>query len=167
MVLSNFMKGVRMTDPFDVLAFTKQEAREALKDIQANPTGRDSGVCLCGHPRSKHIESHLGYTCSPGKLFCPCKRLRVVVESPNLRPFMFKSTGGGVLHALAKGLAKADELGVETRWTADNVCDSCSKAGKVQPVPVSQRGVEVEEASGFDALLCDGCRFGWEHTDGR
>ena len=156
-----------MTNPFDVLSFTKEEGQEALAKIKANPTGRDSGVCLCGHPRSKHIESSLGYTCSPGKLFCPCKRLRVVVESPNLRPFMFKSTGGGVLHALSKGLLKAVELEIEVEWVADSICDRCGREGRVGPVPVSQRGFEVDEASGFDALLCDGCRFGSEDNDGR
>lgn len=155
-----------MVNPFDVLSFSRDEAKEALEKIQANPTGRESGICLCGHPKSKHIASAVGYVCSPGKQFCPCKKLRVVAESPNLRPFMFKTTGGGVLHALSKGLSKAVELDVEVEWLTDAICDRCSKEGSVAPVPVSQRGFEVEEPTGYDVLLCNSCRFGVDLSGG-
>jgi len=156
-----------MVNPFDVFSVTEEEATKALEEIKANPRDRDSGVCICGHPRSKHIESHLGYTCSPGKLFCPCKKLRVVVETPNLRFFMAKTRGGGSLHALTQGITATIKAGLETNWIGGTNCDRCGEEKRLSVVPVSQRGVEMEEATGYDALLCDGCRFGWEDTDGR
>ena len=156
-----------MVNPFDVFSVTEDEALKALEEIKSNPRDRDAGVCICGHPRSKHIESHLGHTCSPGKLFCPCKKLRVVLETPNLRFFMAKTRGGGSLHALLQGITATTKAGLETNWVGETVCDRCGKDGRVNPVPVSQRGVEMDEATGYDALLCDGCRFGSEGSDGR
>jgi hypothetical protein len=154
-----------MVNPFDILSVSEDEAAEVLKDVEANPRGRDSGICICGHPRSKHVSTHIGTVCSPAKHYCPCKKVRVVLEAPNLRLFLYKTTGADASHALVKGISRSVELGLETNWVGGSVCDHCQKERKVSVVPVSQRGVEMSEPTGYDVLLCNECRFGLTTTE--
>lgn len=149
-----------MANPFDVLSVSEEEAAEVLRDVESNPRGRDSGICICGHPRSKHVGTNIGTVCSPAKHYCPCKKVRVVAEAPNLRLFLYKTTGGGASHALVKGLKKSIDSGLEVEWIGGSICDHCQRERKVSVVPVSQRGVEMSEPTGYDVLLCDECRFG-------
>lgn len=62
------------------------------------------------------------------------------------------------MHALGRGLAAAMEKGISVRWLIEMKCDRCQKPGPVSPVPVTQRGIAVPDATGYDALLCADCR---------
>ena len=146
-------------DPFEFLDVSLEEVTEVLEEAKRNPHRRDGAICLCGHGRSKHIEGPLGFTCAPAKQFCPCKVMRIVVETSDTRHFLFRTEGAGALHALLKGVGKAQKVGAEVEWVGGSICDKCGKDGKVSPVPVSQRGVSMNEATGYDALLCVNCRL--------
>jgi hypothetical protein len=144
---------------FDRFNVTEEEAVAALEETSRNPHRRDGGICICGHPRSKHLVGALGTSCVPAKQYCPCKKVRVVLESSDTRHFLFKTEGGAANHALMKGLTKAVKSGAEVEWLGEDVCDRCGKEAKVDVVPVSQRGVTMNEATGYDVLLCVSCRM--------
>lgn len=147
------------TNPFDFFDFSETEVAEVVEELKTNPHRRDGAICLCGHARSKHIEGPLGYTCAPAKQFCPCKNLRVVVQTSDTRYFLCKTIGGGKRHALSLGIQKAIASGAEVEWVGGGECDRCHEEKPTSPVPVSQRGVTMNEATGYDALLCSDCRL--------
>jgi hypothetical protein len=147
-------------NPFAFLDFSEEEALEVVNEVSKNPHHRDGGICLCGHPRSKHIEGPLGYTCAPAKQFCPCKKMRIVVESSDTRFFLCKTLGGGARHALSQGMIKATQKGASVVWIETSNCDKCGEEKPVSPIPVSQRGNEMQEATGYDVLMCRECRLG-------
>ena len=151
--------GLKMSSIFDNFNVTEEEAVEALEEVKKNPHRRDGAICICGHARSKHLVGSLGTTCVPAKQYCPCKKVRVVVETSDTRNFLFKTDGAGANHALMKGITKAITGGAEVEWLAGNLCDRCGEQKKVDVVPVSQRGVTMNEATGYDALLCVTCRM--------
>lgn len=62
------------------------------------------------------------------------------------------------MHALGRGLAAAVTKGFEITWLVEKKCDRCGTEGPVSPVPVTQRGISTNKATGFDALLCQACR---------
>jgi hypothetical protein len=148
-----------MSNPFDFFDFSEEDVAEVVQERKSNPYRRDGAICLCGHARSKHVEGPLGFTCAPAKQFCPCKSLRVVARTSDTRCFLFKTTGPGKYHALSMGLSKAQKVGADVEWLGEGVCDRCQMEVPVQPVAVSQRGVTMNEATGFDALLCVDCRM--------
>jgi hypothetical protein len=59
---------------------------------------------------------------------------------------------------LAQGLHAAQKAGHTVKWLIEMKCDKCAIEGKVSPVAVSQRGTIMDEATGFDVLLCQKCR---------
>lgn len=138
--------------------FTEDEAEQALNNIEMLSGRKDGRICLCGHSNGRHTVVSGILSCQAAKQFCPCKKLRLVVECSNTRPFLRKTSGAGPLHALSQGISSAIKAGYEIKWLVDMECDKCQKAVPVSPVPVSQRGVEMDEATGYDALLCRDCR---------
>lgn len=148
-----------MTNPFDFLDITEDEAMEALD--KADRYGkRDGRICICGHSLKFHnfVDSRGVYVCNALKQACPCKTPRVVVESTNTRVFMRKTEGGGGLHALTRGIAKASEIGATVEWTVEMKCDRCATEGPIAPVPITAEGQIQGRATGYDALLCRTCR---------
>lgn len=148
-----------MSSIFDGLGVTEEEALEALEETRKNPHRRDGAICICGHARTKHLVGTLGTTCVPAKQYCPCKKVRPVVETSDTRNFLFKTEGSGKMHALFRGLAKAVQSGASVEWIAETVCDKCGSAHGVVVAPVSQRGVTMNEATGYDVFLCETCRL--------
>lgn len=157
-------KEVVVSNPFDVFDFSEEEAEEVIQEVARNPYNRDGAICLCGHPRSKHMASSIGYTCSPAKQFCPCKKLRVVAESSDTRYFLRKTLGAGPRHALSQGMKAAVKSGATVVWVGESSCDKCGEEKPVSPVPVTQGGIEMDEPTGFDVLLCIECRMGLGST---
>lgn len=158
-------KEVKLSSIFDMLSVDETEVLEKLDEVKKNPRRRDSGICICGHARSKHLVGALGTSCVPGKQYCPCKAVRVVVETSDTRFFMFKTEGGGANHAIVRGMVKAKNSGAEVHWVAEYRCDRCQTEGPVSVLPVSQRGIIMSEATGYDVLLCDTCRNGTERAE--
>lgn len=148
-----------MTDPFDFMDFTLDEALEADERLRSRPAVRDGRICICGHPVSRHTVVSGVTFCKPTRMECPCKKTRPVLESRDTRPFLRKTEGAGRSHALGRGMAAARTKNIEFNWIVDMKCDRCQKEAPLSPVPVSQTGVAQVSATGFDALLCGECRM--------
>ena len=132
---------------------------EAVRD-KSKTRGRDQRICICGHPLARHTEYSGVIACKPSKLDCPCRKARPVLRVDDTRWFLKKTFGGGSLHALTRGLATYLDAGRENaEWIVDLECDKCGESGsKVVPVPVTQNGIAVDHATGWDVFLCESCR---------
>ena len=147
-------------NPMDFFDFSEEEAEEALKNVEQVSGRKDGRVCICGHSNGRHEILNGMVACQPAKQYCPCKKIRLVVESSNTRPFLRKTAGGGPMHALSQGIKSAIGYGYSVDWLIEPKCDKCGEDKQVSPVPVTQNGRETEEATGFDVLLCRECRIG-------
>lgn len=146
-----------MTDPFSFFDFTEDEAREALA-VVSDKTKVRGKICICGHPMGRHSITSGLTSCTAGKQTCPCKRARAVIEVDNARIFLRRTTGGGALHALTLGMTAALEAGQQVDWVIDVACDRCGNSGLVSPTPVTENGVIMNKATGYNVLLCRDCR---------
>lgn len=147
-------------NPLEALGLSLEEVLEADKKITgATKKGRrDRRVCLCGHPIGRHSEYAGTMTCKPSALLCPCKAIKPVVEAEDIRPFLRKTEGSGAMHALTRGIAAAVSSGKEVTWLIEIKCDKCGGTENVVPAAVTQNGFLKDTATGFDVLLCHGCR---------
>lgn len=143
---------------FDFFDFSEEEAEEKAREFESDKYERDGRICICGHPIKRHAFYGGLSTCTPTRLICPCKKAREVIEASDTRLFLRKTRGSGSSHALAQGILAAKHKGQEVKWLVEMRCDKCGVEGKVSPVAVSQRGVIMDEATGYDALLCQKCR---------
>jgi hypothetical protein len=144
-------------DPFSFMDFTLEEAIEADESVETGRT-RDGRVCVCGHPMTRHVFVAGLVFCKPTRMECPCKEQRAVIDTTDTRSFLRKTAGQGPLHALGRGLQNAIKAGHKVDWLIDMKCDRCETEGPIAPVAVSQRGVAMDEATGYDKLLCKQCR---------
>lgn len=146
-------------DAFAFLDFDYEDVAAAEHELGKRPgNGRDRRICLCGHPVGRHTMVSGITFCKPSRMECPCKAQRLVLESEDTRVFLRKTEGSGALHALGRGLKAAKDAGKKVTWIVEMKCDRCQKDGPVSPVAVTQRGVLVSSATGYDALLCKKCR---------
>ena len=150
----------------DALAMTGIELEE-LQDVGAallKEAPKDSRVCICGHSMNKHAVINGYVSCKPSRMSCPCKAVRPVLTSTNVRPFMRKSLGSGSAHALMQGFRKAIELDAEISWIEPPTCDyqkngsKCGSTEQVVPCLVTQNGFYTTEATGYDVFLCVSCK---------
>lgn len=134
---------------------------EAIQESKNNNTVRNTSkeICVCGHPTRRHKPNSRGeIKCVPNAMICKCKEPRPVLKAQDIRPFLRKTTGGGLLHALARGLATCVERGLEIEWLIPMACDKCHTETKVVPTPVNQNGTIANDETGYNALLCQTCR---------
>lgn len=150
----------------DALAMTGIELEE-LQDVGAallKEPPKDSRVCICGHSMNKHAVINGYVSCKPSRMSCPCKAVRPVLTSTNVRPFMRKSLGSGSAHALMQGFRKAIELDAEISWIEPPTCDyqkngsKCGSTEQVVPCLVTQNGFYTTEPTGYDVFLCVSCK---------
>lgn len=150
----------------DALAMTGIELEE-LQDVGAallKEPPKDSRVCICGHSMNKHAVINGYVSCKPSRMSCPCKAVRPVLTSTNVRPFMRKSLGSGSAHALMQGFRKAIELDAEISWIEPPTCDyqkngsKCGSTEQVVPCLVTQNGFYTTEPTGYDVFLCASCK---------
>jgi hypothetical protein len=128
----------------------------ALKDRSSD---KDKRVCLCGHGMSKHKEIAGVVMCKPSRMDCPCKKSRAVLDVEDTRVFLRRTVGGGMMHALSRGLSALVSSGKSATWIVELKCDRCGSVDEiVSPVPVTQSGHATTYATGYDALLCQSCR---------
>lgn len=119
----------------------------------------DSRICVCGHAVSRHTVTNSVVYCKPSRMECPCKKCRPVITVQDTRKFLRKTSGAGPFHALALGMLSHVKEGLWVKWIDPPQCDRCgADSNDVVPVPVTQRGVSVQYATGYDALLCPKCR---------
>ena len=150
----------------DALAMTGIELEE-LQDVGAallKEPPKDSRVCICGHSMNKHAVINGYVSCKPSRMSCPCKAVRPVLTSTNVRPFMRKSLGSGSAHALMQGFRKAIELDADISWIEPPTCDyqkngsKCGSTEQVVPCLVTQNGFYTTEPTGYDVFLCVSCK---------
>lgn len=153
-----------MSDFMSRLAFTQEEAVDALEETTLAASERDGRICACGHPVSKHnvIQASLEVSCRPGLLNCPCEKLHPVIDVPNTRFFMRKTLGNGPRHALILGIAasiKANPDYLEKmEWLIDSTCEKCKRTDALlSPVNVTRSGITMNEPTTHNAMLCEQC----------
>ncbi len=139
--------------------FDEEDARKGLEEI-ARSGRNDKRICICGHSVARHIVDSGIVSCVAGKQPCPCVEIRAVLRAQNTRGFMRKTMGTGVFHALGSAVAQAVQDGVEIEWLIEQKCDKCGAEGKVSPCAVTRQGIIMDEATGYDKLLCVECRGG-------
>lgn len=133
-------------------------AGEAELVASGRRSGRDKRICVCGHPLGRHTQVSGMVFCKPTRMECPCKAVRAVLQVEDTRTFLRKTEGSGALHALGRGLKAAQDAGKNVEWLIEPKCDRCGEVGPISPVAVTQRGIIVNSATGYDALLCRKCR---------
>lgn len=125
---------------------------------------RDGRICICGHPMARHKdEAGVGVVfCRPSRLLCMCQDPYPVIEVTNTRPFMFKTTGMGIEHALQAGIFRCREKGIGITYLVVWECEKpgCGSTEGVQAVPLSERMKPVPKESKRNALMCVRCRSG-------
>jgi hypothetical protein len=146
-------------NPFSFFDFSEEDVVEVNEEMKLVKGERDGRICICGHAVKRHGGQEIGVTyCSPSRMTCPCKNIRVVLDTQDTRDFLRKTVGSGPMHALGRGIQTAMEKSHKVEWLIPAVCDRCETAGPLSPVPVSQQGQVAIEATGWDALLCRKCR---------
>lgn len=82
---------------------------------------RNSFVCLCGHPVSRHTTDEEGNVyCKPARMFCHCKQIEHAVEAEDNRSFYRKTNNYGAEHALTRGMLSSITKGKEAIWVEAN-----------------------------------------------
>jgi hypothetical protein len=144
----------------EALGVSLQEATE-IDQAFRQPRSNNRNVCICGHGESKHNFEAGRWFCKPARLECKCFSLRPVLEAEDIRPFICKTTGGGALHALTRGITALALMDPPKKitWTVDLFCDRCKSTDSVvTPVPVTEYGEPTTYPTGFDKFLCQSCR---------
>lgn len=136
------------------------EAVAADVGLRGRNGPRDGRVCLCGHSVGRHTVASGLVLCKPARMECPCRKLRPVVEAEDVRPFLRRTAGSGMMHALVRGIAALAVSGKSVEWIVDLTCDRCGGDEEVVPAAVTKQGALMSEATGYDALLCRKCRSG-------
>jgi hypothetical protein len=151
---------VAENNPFDFLDFDYTDVVEATKDLDSKRLDRDNRICVCGHPLGRHKPNPRGVIeCKPTKMYCSCRTKTPVLKAEDVRDFLFRTVGGGQLHALSRGIQNAVDKGHTVEWLIEPKCEKCGAEGKVSPTPVTKEGFIKNEPTGFDALLCRECRL--------
>lgn len=173
-----------MTDAkefFKQLGISSEVMDNAKDDRQKSRGPTDRRICLCGHGTNKHQDPTIGddqrnryvdgpvaeraYICYPNaNVVCPCKLPTPVIVVSDSRWFLRKTTGGGHLHALIKGiisLQKIDKATVD--WLIVPTCARCGESGidkNILPVPLTKefRLTHDGKSDGYDRFLCEECR---------
>lgn len=140
----------------ELLSFDDPEkALEYFEELKKNQK-RSGGVCICGHSMKAHLGDPV--VCAPGRMFCPCKVPREVIQTSNLRPFMKKTQGASALHALGQGMHGALSRDAKIEWVVDQSCDRCGSTDSVVPAAIdTYNGKVAGEATGVDKLICKKC----------
>lgn len=156
------VKQLKNEEILAAMGITLEEAIRVDKELtekNKKSRSRDSRICVCGHGMGKHNFYAGLVECKPTAMRCPCKKPKPILDTTDTRFFLRKTEGGGILHALSRGIASALAGGHEVNWIEQPSCDKCKTTeGPIQPVPVTQSGVIVDYATGFDAMLCYSCR---------
>lgn len=145
-------------DALAAIGISVSEAIEGDSSLLRSAGSRDKSICVCGHPVSRHTDTHGAVYCKPTRMECPCKKVRPVLEAEDLRCFLRKTAGSGSMHALTRGMAASAQKEKKVRWAIDLKCDRCkTEASRLVPAPVTQTGFATHHPTGYDALLCEKC----------
>ncbi len=157
-------------DPMEMLSFDEEEYKLHEMIHADRPRGvPDLRICACGHGAARHhinpyIKDRVAYICKMPNGTCPCKELRPTLKVKTTKPFVKKTLGPGVAHALIRTLQSLKESDREhydaVEWLIPFNCEKCEAEGvKISPVNMSFGGVFTEEPNDVTVFLCDNCRF--------
>jgi hypothetical protein len=157
-------ENTKMTDNVsNMFSFDLAEADEVNNSIEGQGRIRDGGICVCGHPSSRHtwVPERGRSVCQPTKLYCACMKKDVYIEVSDTRFFLRKTLGNGPEHAFSRGVAAAIKAGVDIKIIKPPICEPCGKEGvPVTPVRVTDTGrVTDSDSSGRNAFLCRECQI--------
>lgn len=159
-------------DSFDV----SQEKLELIdKAIAQDPRQNDKRICICGHSISRHKRDEITgkMKCTPARFTCPCARKHPVIEVPNTKYFLSRTTGSGEKHALTRGIylsqkAISEEFNENAKWLVDLRCEApnCGKETKLFPVMCDPDGYRLYDTKpdgknpdeGWTYFYCETCR---------
>lgn len=159
-------------DALEFLGITEEEAATLVKNKKARGR-RDSRICLCGHGGGAHYVVGEGepsgdianyekgkVACQAGRVPCLCNYFYWVLTAGDVRPFIQKTEGPGVEHALTRGVASAVQKKIEVSWRDNLVCFKCQATDgrRLTLIPYNPNGVEAKRSTGIDAMYCDDCR---------
>ncbi len=159
-------------DAFDV---SEEKLEQIDKAIAQDPRQNDKRICICGHSMSRHKISPITgrMECVPARFTCPCKRKHPVIEVPNTKYFLSRTTGHGEKHALTRGIylsqkALGEEFDKNAKWLIELKCENpaCGKEIKAFPVMCDADAYRVYEHrsddknpdEGYTFLYCETCR---------
>jgi hypothetical protein len=108
------------------LGLDTKEATERLLSSRRNKV-ITKHICSCGHPEGRHFIDAESASCKPNAMDCFCSEYNPTLKVTDLRPFLQKSRGSGVDHALVKGLTSAFMKEVEVEWLGSGM--DCKKCG--------------------------------------
>lgn len=154
-----------MPTPQEILIKMGIDPNEAIqtdKELTAKPRG-DKRICLCGHSVGRHDLTLDRPICVVGKQYCNCKKVTPVLIVEDTRPFIRKTEGSALNHALTRGIAGAIEKGQEIQWIEETqYCHRCETSGedlRLTPMAVTSHGIPADFDSGYNAFFCDDCRL--------
>ena len=149
-------------DALAALGITDDEVAQMQQELKQQ-TRRDSRVCICGYPMSRHdFSAGVGVALVrlPKSEFT-CKSSKAVLKVGDTRLFLRTTTGPGPEHALTKGMVATAMAGKEVEWLVDVECSKCKTTeGRISPVPLTAGLTIAYEASSTNALLCEDCMMG-------
>lgn len=155
-----------MATPDEILlsmGLDPDEAERADAELTLNAKATDKRICLCGHASGRHDMTLGRPACLVGRMSCNCKTLNLVLEVSDVRPFIRKTEGSALNHALSRGIAAARKADItvekiESAW----YCHKCEATGddlRLTPMAVTRNGLPASEDTGFNAFFCDDCRL--------
>lgn len=156
----------------DLFDFSMKDVKNQLEidRLKRDETKKDPRICKCGHPARSHTtESNNDFhrqlaaaghfRCNPGRQQCPCKKFEAVMQTSDVRKFIFKTEGPAEQHALARGAMKIWEKGGQVDWIPGVSCDRCKTMGvKLTPIPLNGAGEIMTRPSAINVLLCLECK---------
>jgi hypothetical protein len=155
-------------DNFDI----DPDRLDVIDQAVAQYRNQDKRICICGHRMASHKE---GNKCRPSRFDCPCKKMQAVLEVPDTRFFLSRTTGSGEKHALIRGIYLAEKaMGVkfnqEAKWLVEHRCENpaCGKETKLFPVMCDTdlfRIYDSDQDQGVTAFLCEDCRAVYFDSD--
>lgn len=154
--MSDFLSGMGLRD--EDLEETRETMRRASRRSE-----RDGRVCLCGHPMRRHHNTYGLQTCEPSRMRCECARALAVLEVSDTRPWIAKTEGPGVLHALLKGFVAAQSAAsrsgkeITAEWVVEVSCHGCGSSEDVVPASVDAAGMISDKSEKLNVLACGKC----------
>jgi hypothetical protein len=81
-------------------------------------------ICCCGHAAANHI----GLKCVLNET-CACQNFKFAINTEDTRPFYQSTFGPFESHALGRGIALAEKLGIRVSSLENCMLGHCSNAG--------------------------------------
>lgn len=129
-----------------------------MNTLKENSKENSREVCICGHSVSRHFKQGDIWMCIVTKMWCRCPGPLPVLQSQDLKPFMFKTTGAGPHHALTKGLYALSQKGKGMRWIIKTECQICRKSDvTIYATPLAENNRFSVDYAKQNALLCIEC----------